>query len=189
MPITAGKHSRRWITLICAGRNRRDMIRRELPRSEIAGWVRRPYRTVFVEGSASRGPSAVIGAAVQPNFTVLGHLSHFELRFGLNCDGPQEPQQLAGQRRHPPGACVCREPSWRCSAYPTAVAFSRRSAWPHHSTLAILVAAAGAVDRGRMPVTPSRLHQNPAQMCIAGLGDRAALMWLPLECSRGTRPV
>ena len=56
------------ITLIFAGRNRRDMIRRELPRTKRAGGVRKPFRIehrrvlLFV-------PSAVIGAAVQEDFT------------------------------------------------------------------------------------------------------------------------
>jgi hypothetical protein len=65
--MTAGKHSRRLITLICAGRNRMDMIRRELPRTEGAGWVRRPFRLILVEGSPFRGPSAVIDTAVRKN--------------------------------------------------------------------------------------------------------------------------
>jgi hypothetical protein len=39
------KQLRRWITLISAGRNRIIMIRREPPRTENAGWVRRPDRT------------------------------------------------------------------------------------------------------------------------------------------------
>jgi hypothetical protein len=63
--MTAQWLARRLITLICAGRNRSDMIRRELPRTSSAGWVRRPFRIVFVEGSPFRGPSTVIGAAVQ----------------------------------------------------------------------------------------------------------------------------
>ena len=63
--MTASALARRLITLICAGRNRMDMIRRELPRTEVAGWVRRPCRTILVEGSPFRGPSAVISAAVQ----------------------------------------------------------------------------------------------------------------------------
>lgn len=36
---------RRLITLISAGRNRIIVIRRELPRTEDAGWAERPYRT------------------------------------------------------------------------------------------------------------------------------------------------
>ena len=36
------KLSRRLITLIYAGRNRRVMIRRELPRTESADWARGP---------------------------------------------------------------------------------------------------------------------------------------------------
>lgn len=63
--MTASELARRLITLIFAGRNRMDMIRRELPRTSGAGWVRRPYRIVFVEGSPFRGPSTAIGAAVQ----------------------------------------------------------------------------------------------------------------------------
>ena len=47
------------------GRNRMDMIRREVPRTSCAGWVRRPYRIILVEDSPFRGPSTAIGAAVQ----------------------------------------------------------------------------------------------------------------------------
>ena len=43
-PVPAQKHTRRLITLIFAGRNRMVMIRRELPRTKRAGWVRKPYR-------------------------------------------------------------------------------------------------------------------------------------------------
>ena len=64
-PMTASELARRLITLIFAGRNRMDMIRRELPRTKGAGWVRRPYCIGLVEGSPFRGPSTVIGAAVQ----------------------------------------------------------------------------------------------------------------------------
>ena len=68
-PITAQKLARRLITLIYAGRNRRDMIRRELPRTKRAGWVRKPFRIQREEGSPFRGPCAVIGSAVQKDFT------------------------------------------------------------------------------------------------------------------------
>jgi hypothetical protein len=69
--MTASELARRLITLICAGRNRMDMIRRELPRTNDAGWVGRPYRIILVEGSPFRGSSAVIGAAVQKDVTGL----------------------------------------------------------------------------------------------------------------------
>src|SRR4029079_6512088 len=68
-PRTAEEHTRRLITLIFAGRNRMDMIRRELPRTRRAGWVRRPFRIEAEEGSPFRGPCTVIGAAVQEDFT------------------------------------------------------------------------------------------------------------------------
>jgi hypothetical protein len=42
-----------------------DMIRRELPRTKRAGWGRSPFRIECEEGSPSRVPCAVIGAAVQ----------------------------------------------------------------------------------------------------------------------------
>jgi hypothetical protein len=80
--MTAAELARRLITLIFAGRNRMAMIRRELPRTEVAGWVRRPYRKVLAEGSPFRGPSAVIGAAVQRDFT------GFKLPW-LVCTAPQ----------------------------------------------------------------------------------------------------
>ena len=63
--MTAQEHTRRLITLIFAGRNRMVMIRRELPRTEYAGWVLEPFRTEDEEGSPFRGPCAAIGAAVQ----------------------------------------------------------------------------------------------------------------------------
>jgi len=72
--MTASALARRLITLIYAGRNRSDMIRRELPRTSGAGWVRRPYRIILVEGSPFRGPSAIISAAVQQDLTTLRRL-------------------------------------------------------------------------------------------------------------------
>jgi len=41
------------------------MIRRELPRTSSAGLAVKAYRIIFVEGSPYRGPSAVIGSAIQ----------------------------------------------------------------------------------------------------------------------------
>jgi hypothetical protein len=63
--MTAQWLAQRLIILIFAGRNRMDMIRRELPRTSGAGWVRKPYRIIIVEDSPFRGPSTAIGAAVQ----------------------------------------------------------------------------------------------------------------------------
>ena len=60
-----------------------DMIRRELARTSSAGWVRKPYRIIFVEGSPFRMPSAVIGTAVVRDFKILSRLREFELRFGM----------------------------------------------------------------------------------------------------------
>jgi hypothetical protein len=68
--MTAQELARRLITLIYAGRNRSDMIRRELPRTKRAGWVLKPFRLEAEEGSPLRGSSAVIGAAAQKNFTI-----------------------------------------------------------------------------------------------------------------------
>ena len=62
--MTAQEHTRRLITLIFAGRNRMVMIRRELPRTRGAGWVRKPYRIEGEEGSPFRGPCTAIGSAV-----------------------------------------------------------------------------------------------------------------------------
>ena len=98
--MTAEELARRLITLIFAGRNRRDMIRRELPRTRCAGWVRKPFRIESEEGSPFRGSCAVIGAAVQKDFTISGCLNEFALRFGVDRDGPNKPEQLAAQCRH-----------------------------------------------------------------------------------------
>lgn len=58
------------ITLIFAGRNRMDMIRRELPRTKRAGWGRSPFRIEGKEDSPFRVPCAVIGSAVRKYNTV-----------------------------------------------------------------------------------------------------------------------
>ena len=63
--MTAQWLARRLITLIFADRNRMHMIRRELPRTSCAGWVHRPFREMILEGSPFRGPSTIIGSAVQ----------------------------------------------------------------------------------------------------------------------------
>ena len=65
--MTVEELARRLITLIFTGRNRMDMIRRELPRTKRAGWVRKPFRIEREENSPFRGPCAVIGSAVQKN--------------------------------------------------------------------------------------------------------------------------
>ena len=78
--MTAQELTRRLITLIFAGRNRMDMIRRELPRTKRAGWVRKPFRTEHEEGSPFRGPCAVIGAAVQENIALFSQAAFARLR-------------------------------------------------------------------------------------------------------------
>jgi hypothetical protein len=98
--MTASALARRLITLIFAGRNRRDMIRRELPRTSSAGWVRRPFRIILVEGSPFRGPSAVISSAVRQSFTSLCCLGQLELCFGMHRDRPHESEQFARKRRY-----------------------------------------------------------------------------------------
>src|ERR1043165_3538306 len=60
---------RRLITLISAGRNRIVMIRRELPRTEDAGWVGKPYRTKLrriLLSVASRSVTCAAGASLKP---------------------------------------------------------------------------------------------------------------------------
>jgi hypothetical protein len=89
-PMTAGELARRLITLIYAGRDRMDMIRRELPRTDNAGWIRRSFRTILVEDSPFRGLPAVIGAAVGKGLTTLSCLRQREPRLRLDCDGPHE---------------------------------------------------------------------------------------------------
>ena len=95
VPITTGKLARRLITLIYAGRNRMDMIRRELPRTSSAGWVRKPFRIILVEGSPFRMPSAVIGTAVVRNLKILSCLRQFDLRFGVYSYRPHKTEQFA----------------------------------------------------------------------------------------------
>jgi hypothetical protein len=98
--MTAEELARRLITLIFAGRNRMDMIRRELPRTKCAGWVWRPFRIEVRRILLFVRPRAVIRTAVQRNITVSGCLDEFALGFGVDRDRPNEPEQFAAQGRH-----------------------------------------------------------------------------------------
>src|SRR6516162_6874284 len=61
--MTAVELLRRLITLIYAGRSRKVMIRRELPRTEDAGWAWRLYRTEHRRILLLVCPPAVISSA------------------------------------------------------------------------------------------------------------------------------
>src|SRR5215470_798951 len=96
------EHTRRLITLIFAGWNRMVMIRRELPRTKRAGWVRKPCRIEHKEDSPFRGPCAVTGSAVQsciPAITPLRRLGELVLLLRSYSDRPNETEQFASQRR------------------------------------------------------------------------------------------
>ena len=74
---------RRLITLIFAGRNRTVMIRRELPRTRDAGWVRRPdrikRRRILLTVSSRPVTCTASGMSLaNPLLNLAGH-------FGLAC--------------------------------------------------------------------------------------------------------
>jgi hypothetical protein len=98
--MTAQEHTRRLITLIFAGQNRMVMIRRELPRTKSAGWVRKPYRIEAEEGgSPSRGLCTAIGSAVRTHFeSRLCRRKDLLLLFDRHSDGPDETQQFPPHR-------------------------------------------------------------------------------------------
>ena len=127
--MTAQELSRRLITLIFAGRNRMDMIRRELPRTERAGWGRSPFRIEHKEGSPFRVPCAVIGSAVQENIfvVVLGRSCELLLFLPCSSDRPDEAEQLTPDRRHDLVLVLAARGERFCSACAADVALSRRS--------------------------------------------------------------
>ena len=63
--MTEVELSRRLISLIYAGRNRKFMIRRELPRTMGADWTRRSYRIECRRILLFVCPSTVISAALR----------------------------------------------------------------------------------------------------------------------------
>ena len=63
--MTVVELSRRLISLIYAGRNRKVMIRRELPRTRGAGWTQRSYRIEHRRILLFVCPSTVISAALR----------------------------------------------------------------------------------------------------------------------------
>ena len=72
--MTVVELSRRLISLIYAGRNRKVMIRRELPRTKGAGWTRGSYRIEFRRILLFVCPSTVISAALRW-IALIGFLS------------------------------------------------------------------------------------------------------------------
>ena len=179
VPITAEKLARRLITLIYAGRNRMDMIRRELPRTKSAGWVRKPYRIILDEGSPFRMPSAVIGTAVVRNFKILSRLRQFELRFGMYRDSPHEAEQFAGERGHDRCSMLAAG-RHGCEAFvQPLLRFPGDSFGFIAQRQRLLSSQHAPLHIGPMLIGPCRFHQNPPQMCIAGLRDAATLRSVP----------
>src|SRR5689334_7077314 len=97
---------RRLITLISAGRNRIVMIRRELPRTRDAGWVKSPYRIKRwrVLLSVRPGPAtctvvSVLDSSSSSFFIFLSDLL-LGFDFGLrpHRNGPNETQHLTPHR-------------------------------------------------------------------------------------------
>ena len=84
--MTASELARRLITLIFADRNRMDMIRRELPRTKGASWVRRPHYIVFVEGFSFSWAFDCHRRCCPVDFTMLGCFGMFVRRFGVHGD-------------------------------------------------------------------------------------------------------
>ena len=109
--MTAEELARRLITLIFAGRNRMDMIRRELPRTSGAGWVRRPYRIVLVRGFSFSWALDCHRRCCPGRHHCLAALASLRIvRFRMHGDGPHEAEQFAGQRRHDLILGSCRAP-------------------------------------------------------------------------------
>ena len=89
-PMTAQEHTRRLITLIFAGRNRMVMIRRELPRTRRAGWVRRPFRIELRRVLLFVGPalsSALLSSRHSPSFYAA--LASLLLLLGFDTRSPR----------------------------------------------------------------------------------------------------
>src|SRR3954451_17051520 len=100
-PMAAEEQTRRLITLIFAGRNRMVMIRRELPRTWGAGWVRRPCRIEVEEGSPFRGPLRCHRLRCPAEHSAnLGRLRELLLLFGFDSDSPDKAEQFASDPSH-----------------------------------------------------------------------------------------
>ena len=173
--MTTEELARRLITLIFAGRNRMDMIRRELPRTKRAGWVRKPFRIELEEGSPFRGPCAVIGSAVQKYITISDCLSGFMVRFGVQGDSPHEAEQFAAQRRHDLILVLAADGEGLVTLVQPVLRFPGNLFDFVAERQGLLSSEKEAGDVGPMLVGPGSLHQNPSQMGVAGLGNRTSL--------------
>ncbi len=94
-PRAAEEQTRRLINLIFAGRNRMVMIRRELPRTRRAGWVRKPFRIEHRRVLLSVVPALPSALPSCANASSNCGLTTAVLLLGVNGDCPDEPEQLA----------------------------------------------------------------------------------------------
>src|SRR5580700_3907370 len=97
VPITTGSEARRLITLICAGRNRSDMIRRELPRTEDAGRVFQTVPPNWRRGLSFSWALSCHRHCCPERTHNLSRLRQPKLLFCVYGDGPDETEQLAGK--------------------------------------------------------------------------------------------
>ena len=105
---------RRLITLISAGRNRIVMIRRELPRTENADWVLRPYRTEvrrILLGVFSRSATCA-AAGISVSKPRLANLAR--RRFGWRLQKGSDSGDRKLVRLHPSGREITRTEAWCC---------------------------------------------------------------------------
>ena len=171
--MIAQQHTRRLITLIFAGRSRMVMIRRELPRTECAGWVRKPFRTEREEGSPFRGPLRCHRRCcpVGQKRLLSGGFCALVLLFGFDRNGPDETQHFASDCRHDLVFVLAA----RCHSF---VAFMQRLLGLPGNVLDFVADRQAFLPAEQEPdyvrpvlIRPGGFHQHPSEMAIAGLGE------------------
>ena len=104
-------------------------------------------------------------------------------------DRPQESQQFTGERRDDLIVVLATSRQREEPFMQSLLRFPGDPPGFFAEPQRLLPAQQPAHDAGPMSVGPSRLHQHPAQVNIAGLGDPAALNSVSTEMFRDTRPL
>src|SRR4051794_29483170 len=152
------------------------MIRRELPRTRGAGWVRRPCRIEVEEGSPFRGPLRCHRLRCPAEHSAyLGRLRELLLLFGFDSDSPDKAEQFAS------------DPSHNLIFVLTArrhrfVPFMQPLLGLPGDLLRFLADGQILLSSQQQPnhiwpmlIRPSRFPDHTSEVAVAGLGDPAAL--------------
>ena len=154
------------------------MIRRELPRTERAGWGRNRYRIERKEGSPFRGPCAIIGSAVL-KYTSLSFSGCCGVRLLLllhvGRDCPDEAEQLTADCGHDLILVLAAGRHGLVALVQPVLRFPGNLFHLIADGERLLSSQQESRHVRTVLIRPRRFHQHPSEMGVASFGDRTPL--------------